>query len=45
MEHVCRKRDERRQRGIRIREGDVESEDGGGIGALVIVSMSLVYSS
>lgn len=32
MEHVRRERNEWRQCGIRIREGDVESEDGGGIG-------------
>lgn len=45
MEHVSRKRHERRQCWVCIREGDVESEDGGSIRPWVIVSGVLVQSS
>lgn len=41
MEHVCRKGHERRECGIRVWEGDVESEDGGGIRPCVVVSRAL----
>ncbi len=45
MEDVCGEGDERREGGVGVWEGDLEAEDGGGVGAFFCIALvGLVWS-